>query len=89
MKTDLFLFSQIYTDFFLRLAFSNLRKSAKSVDDTVFLVFHANVEAWLVAREWRQQMREQLIADLLPLNYQLSTINCFSPTSQCRRFSAR
>ena len=57
--------------FFLAACFSDLRKSAKSVDDSVFLAFHANAEAWLVALKWRQQMREQVIADLLPLNHQL------------------
>jgi len=72
MKTDFVLcpqITQIYTDFFFRLRFCNLRKSAKSVDDRFCFL------RWLVAREWRQEMRQQLIADLLALNSQPST--CF------------
>jgi hypothetical protein len=59
-----------YTDFFFCLRFCNLREPAKSVDESTGagptpLTFHTDVEARLVACEWRQQMRQQsLCAEL-------------------------
>jgi len=73
MKTDLFFFTQIYADFFLRLAFSDLRKSAKSVDDRFcFLRFTLTLSP---AGRPRVPAKDARTADRRFVGSQLSILN--------------
>jgi hypothetical protein len=58
------------SDFAMRTLFSSLKKRDAScpLSRPTPLAFYDEAEAWLIACEWRQEMRQQLIATELADN---------------------